>query len=69
MRKNIVNSVIIHGMEGIDISAIADRICGFHVEIIERRLNQTNISMENKIELIDSIKKILKAREKDGLIK
>ena len=69
MRKNIVRNVIVHIADNADIHALADRVSEFHVDIIERKLNQSDLTTEQKIAVIDKILDNLKSREINGIIK
>ena len=41
----------------------------FHLEVVERRLNSSNLTTEEKITVIDKILDNLKSHELDGIIK
>ena len=69
MRKNHVQSIIIHTPDGMDFHTLSDRVNGFHAEVIERRLNQSNLTTEQKLAVIDKIIESLKSRESGGVIK
>ncbi len=69
MRKNHVQSIIIHMPHDMDFHALSDKVNGFHAEVIERRLNQSNLTIEEKLAVIDKIIESLKSRESGGVIK
>ena len=69
MRKNVVQNVIVHIAEDADISALTDKISGFHVDLIEYRLNQSDLTVKQKIAVVDKILNNLKSREVNGIIK
>ena len=69
MRKNIVRNVIVHIADNTDIHTLADRVSEFHADIIERKLNQSDLTTEQKIAVIDKILDNLKSREDNGIIK
>lgn len=69
MKKNRVRSIVIHIEENANFHALSDKVSGFHVEVIERRLNQMDLTAEQKIAVIDGIIKSLKSREISGVIK
>lgn len=69
MKKNQIQNVIIHASDNMDLRVLASKINEFHVDIIERRLNNSNLTLDDKIAVIDHISKNLKSRERDGLIK
>ena len=49
--------------------ALSDKINEFHLEVVERRLNSSNLTTDEKIAIIDKILDNLKSRELDGIIK
>ena len=55
--------------DNMDFHALSDKVNGFHAEVIERRLNQSNLTIEQKLAVIDKIIKSLKLRESGGVIK
>lgn len=69
MKKNCVQNVIIHVSDNMDFHALSDKINEFHFEVIERRLNSSNLTTEEKITVIDKILESLKSRELNGIIK
>lgn len=69
MGKNKINSIIVHRPDDADLLALADRVNEFHVGLIERKLNQSSLTTEQKIAVIDQILRDLKARECAGIIK
>lgn len=69
MGKNSIRNVIVHISDDTDIHSLSNRINEFHVDIIERRLNQSNLTTEQKTAVIDKIIDELKSREIAGIIK
>lgn len=69
MYKNRIRNIVIHEPEGRNIHALADRVNAFHVTVIERKLNQSLLTIEQKIAVIDKIIEILKSRDVNGFIK
>lgn len=69
MYQNRIRNIVIHEPDGGDIHALADKVSEFHRDIIERKLNQSGLSVEQKIAIIDKILDALKSREIDGFIK
>ena len=68
MRKNYVQRVMIHLPEDMDVHRLAGKVNRFHVEVIERRLNQADLPVEKKLEAVSRIQENLKRREVDGWI-
>lgn len=69
MKRNRVQNVIIHISENMDFHALSDKMNAFHLEVVERRLNSSNLTTEEKIAVVDKILDNLKSRELDGIIK
>lgn len=69
MRKNSIRNVIVHVAENADIHTLADKVSEFHADIIERKLNQSDLTTEQKIAVIDKIIDALKSSEVNGIIK
>lgn len=69
MYKNRVQSIVVHESTSGDHHALADRVNTFHADVIERRLNLSNLTAEQKIAVIEKIIENLKSREIDGFIK
>ena len=69
MRRNINRKIIVHDADEVGIYALAGRVSEFHVSVIERKLNQTNLTTEQKVAVIDKIIDSLKSWETDGIIK
>lgn len=55
MGKNIVQNIIIHNVNDIDFHSLSLKINEFHADMIERQLNKSNLTMEQKIKVIDKI--------------
>ena len=68
-KKNNIKNIIIHNGEIDNLNFLSDRINKFHSEIIERKLNETNLSPKQKILVVEKIIKYLKSRENNGIIK
>lgn len=69
MKKNCIQNIIIHVSDNMDSHSLSDKINEFHVEVIERRLCNSNLSVKEKIAVIDRIMENLKSREHEGIIK
>lgn len=69
MRKNHIQNVFVHISGNTDHHSLADQMSQFHADIIERRLYQSGLTTEQKIQIIDKIIVSLKLREVDGIIK
>lgn len=69
MKKNYAHKVIVHISDDTDIHALSRKVSEFHIDVIERKLNQTNLTTEQKITVIDKILGNLKSREVNGIIK
>lgn len=50
-----IRQVIVHNAEDADRSALADRVSEYHAMMIERRLNESGLSLDQKIAVIDKI--------------
>ena len=50
MRKNIIRNVIVHVADNADIHTISDKVSEF--QIIERKLNQSDLTTKQKIPVI-----------------
>lgn len=62
MGKNRVQQVIIHAQDA-DLRLISEQVSKFHVEMIERRLNQSQLTTAQKMDIIDKIIQILRERK------
>ena len=62
-------SVIVDLPDNMDFHALSDKINEFHLEVVERRLNSSNLTTDEKIAVIDKVLDNLKSREFDGIIK
>lgn len=67
MKKNFAQNVIIHTNDTVDFYTLANKVSKFHADIIERKLNQLNLTVEQKIVIVDKIIENLKL--KDELLK
>lgn len=63
-----IRQVIVHIADDADRSALADRVSQYHADVIERRLKQSGLSANQKIEVIDKVLNDLQRREIDGVI-
>jgi len=68
MKKNYIQNVIIHVPDSMDFHAFSDKINEFHIEVIERKLQSSNLTTREKAAVIDKILENLKLREQDGMI-
>lgn len=69
MYKNRIRNIVVHEPDGRDIHALADKVSEFHADVIERKLNQSNLTTKQKIAVINKIIDVLKSREVNGFIK
>lgn len=69
MKKNYVHNIVVHMPDNINFHTIADRISQFHFEIIERSINQANLTTEQKVVVIDRILEAIKFQEASNSIK
>ncbi len=63
MRKNHVQNIIVHTTNNNNVHALAQPISQFHADVIERRLNQSQLTTEQKIAVIDKMLSILQSQE------
>lgn len=68
MKNNTVCSVIIHSTDDKGMYALANRVSSFHIELIERRLNQSNLTQVQKITVIDKIIESLESQLGNSII-
>jgi len=69
MSKNQPQKIIIHMNNDTCFYSLAPIVNEFHVTIIRRQLTNSNLSINQKLEIIDKIIDDLKSRELDGIIK
>ena len=69
MKKNCIRNIIVHNADHVDLHTLADKVSEFHVQVIEQRLGQSNLTREQKVTIIDKIIENLKSREINGFIK
>lgn len=50
-----IRQVIVHIADDADRSTLADRVSEYHAMIIERRLNESGLPLDQKIAVIDKI--------------
>jgi hypothetical protein len=67
MRKNHALNIIIHNADS-NPDFRPDIVNEFHVQVIERRLNQLPLTTAQKVIVIDKIIESLKKREINGII-
>lgn len=68
MKKNQVHRVVIH-RAGENAEAFSEKSAAFHVEVIERRLNRSELAGKEKIAVIDKILENIKFQEGCGVRK
>jgi len=68
VKKNLVRKIFIH-TNALDFHTLADKVNEFHVEIIERRLENSNFTKKQKLIIINRIIEELKSREVNHIIK
>lgn len=64
-----IRSIIVHAGSEADHQLRADKLNEFHVDIIRRRLNESNLTTAQKIAVVDKIIESLRLREIDGIIR
>ncbi|WP_026893446.1 hypothetical protein [Lacrimispora aerotolerans] len=69
MKNKSIPSIEIHNSDTMDIEALSDKINEFYIDFIERRLRDSDLSTDEKIAVIDIIKKQLKLRDSNGITK
>lgn len=69
MYKNRIRNIVIHAPDGGDNRALANKVNAFHVTVIERKLNQSLLTIEQKIAVIDKIIEIMESQDVNGFIK
>lgn len=69
MKNKSIPSIEIHNSDTMDIEALSDKINEFYIDFIERRLRDSDLSTDEKIAVIDVIKKQLKLRDSNGITK
>lgn len=69
MRRNYVKKIVIHISHEHSLSSLADKVSQFHGDVIERRLNASNLPTQQKIMVIDQILEKVKLREQTRIIK
>ena len=63
MRKNHVQSVILHMPDEADLRALSDRVTEFHLAVIECRLGQSALTEPQQMAVIDHIIENIRRRE------
>lgn len=62
MRKNLVQNVVIHTADGSDDQSLIAQINAFHVALIERSLDQSQLTLAQKKAVLDQIITDLKSQ-------
>lgn len=68
VKRNSIEEIVFHISDNMDFNALSDKINGFHVNLIEQKLRNSDFSMEEKVIIIDQISKQLKRRESNESI-
>ncbi|MDD3394411.1 MAG: hypothetical protein PHG19_07185 [Anaerotignum sp.] len=63
MRKNKIKNVFVHKVVNADIQTLSYRMSEFRADMVARRVKQSGISKNNKLEVIDLIIKYLKSNQ------
>ncbi len=69
LKSKSIPSIEIHHSDTMDFEALSDKINEFYLDFIERRLRDSDLSTDEKIAVIDIIKKQLKLRDSNGITK
>lgn len=69
MKKNQIQSIVAHIVKDADRPPLLESVSRFHSEIIDRRLNASSLTVEQKIMVVDRVIQNLKSREVGGVIK
>lgn len=69
MKKNRIRNIIIHVDDNADLSSLTNKVNEFYADVIERKLNESNLNAESKIYVIDKVIGFLKTKEVNGIIK
>jgi hypothetical protein len=68
MKRNSIEAIVFHISDDMDFNALSDKINGFHVNLIEQKLRNSDFSTEEKVVIIDQIYHQLKRRESNEFI-
>jgi len=68
MKKNRIRNIIIHVDDNADLSSLTNKVNEFYADVIERKLNESYLSAESKIYVIDKVIEFLKSKEVDCII-
>lgn len=63
MKKLQIRSIVPHFVQYEHPQSLSDRIADLHIQVIERRLSQSDFTTEQKLTIIDKIIENLSARE------
>lgn len=63
MKRNQIQHICIHLVPPPDGRSVAERINRFHVQLIERRLNQSELEKYQKMEIVERIIQKIKLNE------
>lgn len=55
MRKKKACNVIIHIEDNLDYTKLANKVSELYVQVVKRKLNESDLTTENKIAVIDKI--------------
>lgn len=69
MRKNNIPNIVVHIENNASKKALDERVSQFYVDVIERRLANSNLTTIEKIAVIDKIIENLKLKEVNDIIK
>lgn len=68
MKRDSIEAIVFHFSDDMDFNALSDKINGFHVNLIEQKLRNSDYSMEEKVAVVNQISQQLKIRERNGII-
>lgn len=68
MKKSKIQNIFVHIVESTSSNSLPDKINEFHMQVIERKLNELAITPAHKTIIIDKIIDNLKSRENQGII-
>jgi len=68
MRKNCIQNIVVHIPDNMDFVGLSNKVNEFHFDMIERRLNSSILTTEEKISVLDGILRDMKSRETNGVI-
>jgi hypothetical protein len=68
VKRNSIEEIVFHISDDMDFNALSDKINGFHVNLIEQKLRNSDFIMEEKVAVVNQISQQLKIRERNGRI-